>query len=202
MPIVEDAKRAVEKVTGIGRPKRRDLTELVKPVRPRAFHFRDDGTIPNNEFLALLVYRSAVRLPPAFDPAAVFEELFASRGWKASWRDGIYPFDHFHTKTHEVLGIARGHVCIRFGGKRGRIVELRAGDVAVLPAGTAHKRHSASRDLLVVGAYPTNGGEYDEPKPSEINHDDAVKSIRQVKRPRTDPVYGAKGPLRSLWPPR
>jgi uncharacterized protein YjlB len=110
----------------------------------------------------------------------------------------VYRFLHFHTRTHEVLGIARGRVRVQFGGKRGRVVELKAGDVAVLPAGTGHQRKSATRDLLVVGAYP-KGGKYDEPAPRDVAHDQAVRAIGAVPRPLSDPVYGRKGPLTRQW---
>jgi uncharacterized protein YjlB len=66
----------------------------------------------------LIVYKRAVRLPECLDPAAVFEELFESRGWGSSWRDGIYDYAHYHSRTHEVLGIARGSGRVRFGGKK------------------------------------------------------------------------------------
>ena len=118
-----------------------------------------------------------------------------------SWRDGVYPFEHFHTATHEVLGIARGRVTVRFGGAKGRSLTLVAGDVVVLPAGTGHRRIRASADLLVVGAYPA-GGAYDEPRPDEVDHGEALASIARVKPPRKDPVYGADGPLVTLWKKR
>lgn len=198
MSLIEKTKRVLERATGLGRPTRIELAALVRARRALTFRFRDDDETPNNR-LPLVVYRNAVARPDAYDPAAVFEDIFAKHGWQDSWRDGIYPFNHFHTQTHEVLGFARGHVRIQFGGTRGRTIELRAGDVAVLPAGTGHRRRSASRGLLVVGAYPANGGEYDEPKPKDVDHGYTVASIRKVKQPRQDPVYGAKGPLLSLW---
>jgi uncharacterized protein YjlB len=83
----------------------------------------------------------------AQDPAAVFEDLFESNGWKDSWRNGIYDYLHYYSRTHEVLGIACRHARVRFGGDGGKIVELRAEDVVILPAGTGHQRVSASRDL-------------------------------------------------------
>ncbi len=137
MTILEDAKSLAERVTFYRRPDRAALPGLTNARKPRAYRFRDDGETPNNPRLKLLHYRSAVKLPDAFDPAAVFEALFASNGWTDSWRDGIYPFLHFHTQTHEVLGIARGTVSARFGGARGRVLHLKPGDVVVLPAGTA-----------------------------------------------------------------
>ena len=198
MPLLEDKKKTIEQITGFARPKRDDLASLVRPRKAHAFAFKDDGATPNNPRLALILYRSPVDLPDDLDPAAVFEELFASNGWKDSWRNGVYDFLHFHTGTHEVLGIARGRVRVQFGGGKGRTIALQAGDVVGLPAGTGHRRRSQSRDLLVVGAYPA-GGDYDQPKPAEVDHDAAVRKIAHVGRPAKDPVYGRMGPLTRMW---
>jgi uncharacterized protein YjlB len=104
--------------------------------KPQTYRFKDDGVIPNHPLWPLIIYKSAVRLPECLDPAAVFEELFESRGWGHSWRDGIYDYVHYHSSIHEVLGIARGSARVRFGGAKGRALNVRAGDVAILPAGT------------------------------------------------------------------
>lgn len=197
MPLLEHAKRVVERVTGRGRPPEKDLPALVRERKANAFHFQDDGFVPNNPHWPLIVYRGAVRLPADCDPAAVFEDLFENNGWGDSWRDGVYDYVHYHSRIHEVLGIARGHAEVQFGGPHGRVFALKAGDVAVLPAGTGHQCFSASKDFLVVGAYPP-AGSYDEcTKPQD--HDRAVKTVAKVARPRKDPLYGAKGPLLALW---
>ena len=177
---------------------RRPLCTVVRGRKAHALAFADDGAIPNNANLPFIYYRSPVRLAHASDPAAIFEELFASNGWKDSWRNGIYDYLHYHSGTHEVLGIARGHVRVRFGGRKGKIVALRTGDVAILPAGTGHQRISASRDLLVVGAYPPSGN-YDECKGSRAEYARALRSIPKLRLPAKDPVYGADGPLLDLW---
>lgn len=195
--LLEDAKRAFERVTGYGRPKRRDIAGLTRPRKPHLIHFKDDGRTPNNS-LPLVLYRSPVTLSSGLDPAAIFEDLFAAHGWRQSWRNGMYDYLHFHTQTHEVLGIARGRLRAEFGGSEGRVVQLKAGDVVVLPAGTGHRRLGSSRDLLVVGAYPATGS-YDEPKPADISHAKAVAAIAGVRRPAQDPVYGKHGPLVGLW---
>ena len=198
MPILENAKQALERVTGLARPGSRDLSHFAKTANANTYNFEDDGQTPNNPTFPLIHYLSPITLPPEFDPAAIFEDLFASHGWSDAWRDGIYDFLHFHTRTHEVLGIARGHGSVQFGGARGRALHIKAGDVVVLPAGTGHQRLCASEDFLVVGAYP-DGSPYDEPKPWEIDHDNAVRAIAEVSVPNTDPVYGKDGPVCRLW---
>jgi len=128
----------------------------------------------------------------------IFEALFDSHGWRDGWRDGIYDFLHYHSRTHEVLGIARGTARVRFGGAKGHNIALKAGDVIVQPAGTGHQRIDASKNLLVVGAYPA-GSDYDECHPTRTGHDRALQPIASTPAPRADPVYGAKGPLKALW---
>lgn len=195
---VERLKRGAEALTGLGRPKPDALQRLVRTRKPWVYRFRDDGETPNNPYLGLVHYRTPVALDARYDPAAVFERLFALNGWRGSWRDGIYPHNHFHSGTHETLGIARGEARVRFGGKRGRVLALKAGDAVVIPAGVGHRRLSASKELLVVGAYP-RAGRYDEPAPAEIRIEEARASVREVPPPPSDPVYGKGGPLVAIW---
>ncbi|MGA9795155.1 MAG: hypothetical protein WBQ17_06410 [Rhizomicrobium sp.] len=196
MPLIEDAKKIAERVTGVARPGPRQIKK--KTIEPRSVLFKESGQTPNNDALPFLHYKGVILLDERFDPAAVFEVLFVSNGWKDSWRNGIYPFLHFHTKTHEVLGIAKGHTSVQFAGAEGPVLKLYAGDVVVLPAGTGHERQSASDDLLVVGAYPA-GGKYNEPKPGDVELPLAHWLISRVPLPKKDPVFGASGPLRKLW---
>src|SRR6266508_276300 len=114
------------------------------------------------------------------------------------WRNGIYPYVHYHSMTHEAMGVARGRVKARFGGDQGQELELSAGDVAILPAGTGHQCLWASPNLMVFGAYPRTG-RYDLCRGSKADHEKAVDTIPRVPLPETDPVYGADGPLAKLW---
>jgi uncharacterized protein YjlB len=185
-------------MTGAGRPSHTSLEANVAPRTPHTTMFRDDGVIPNNPKLPFIHYLGVVALPDRGDPAAVFEGLFERNGWGNSWRNGIYDYVHYHSGTHEVLGIARGHARVRFGGNSGKVVDLREGDVVILPAGTGHQSLDASKDLLVIGAYPPNG-KYDECRGSRQEHERALESIPKVHLPAKDPVYGADGPLIDAW---
>jgi uncharacterized protein YjlB len=159
--------------------------------------FADDGIVPNNPRWPLVIYREAVKFPKSINPASLIDALFEKNGWGKSWRDSVYDFVHYHSQIHEVLGVAKGHGRVEFGGIKGRVVELKAGDIAVLPAGTGHRLINASKDFMVVGAYPSDGS-YDECTDTR-DRVKAMKAIRKVKKPDSDPVYGKSGALLSLW---
>jgi uncharacterized protein YjlB len=171
------------------------MTDTAQNPRIETYHFADDGTVPNNT-LPLVLYRGA--LPGGGDRAAFCEAMFARNAWPDSWRNGIYPFHHYHSTAHEVLGIARGHASVRLGGEKGQTVELREGDVVVIPAGVAHKREAASPDLLVIGSYP-RGQNPDMCKAEPARHDRAAAAIAAVPLPARDPVTGTAAPLLDCW---
>ncbi|KIY02719.1 uncharacterized protein Z520_01184 [Fonsecaea multimorphosa CBS 102226] len=112
-------------------------------------------------------------------------DLFTSNGWDTQWifRYGTSQRSHYHSGVHECMAVLTGSATIRFGvadtvddldestyspGGReagGVEVEARAGDVFVLPAGTAHKTFNAMPEaefkLLTPGdghAVATHGG--------------------------------------------
>jgi uncharacterized protein YjlB len=198
MSIVESMKKSFEELTRRAKPSADEARRLVRARKAHAHRFEDDGLVPNNPTLPMIVYQGAVHLDEAYDPAAIFEVLFAANRWDDSWRDGVYDFLHYHSAIHEVLGVARGHAKVRFGGNGGRALNVKAGDVAILAAGTGHQRLSASQDFLVVGAYPPTG-KYDLRRATREDHDGAVKAIARTVPPKTDPVYGADGPLIREW---
>ncbi len=165
---------------------------------PETFRFEDDGSIPNNPALAFVVFRGAIDLHGSADPEAAIEEIFERHGWGGRWRNGVYPFVHYHSRIHEAMGVARGRARVRFGGDNGVEVELHAGDVAVLPAGTGHQRIAASSDFVVIGAYPPTG-EYDLCRGGRDEYAAALVAVPAVPLPRTDPVLGKDGPLIALW---
>ena len=163
---------------------------------PLAIVFADDGLVPNNR-LPFLVYMGAVDVDSGH-PEKTIERLFGANGWGDMWRNGVYDFLHYHATVHEALGIARGHARVRFGGDRGKVLEIAAGDVAILPAGTGHQCLIASADFSVVGAYPP-GARMRVTRPTPENYEKALKTIPEVRLPDTDPVMGKDGPLVRSW---
>jgi uncharacterized protein YjlB len=159
----------------------------------------DDGLVPNNPRLPLLIYRSAVPLTNDEDPANRLERLFREHGWRGSWVNGIYPFHHYHARSHEVLGIAAGRVTVQFGGASGPELTLGAGDVVVIPAGVGHCRRSSDDGLVVVGAYPRGQEDYDLKRANVNDHAQALDEIARVGLPEGDPVEGREGPLSRFW---
>lgn len=167
---------------------------------PLAFLFPDDGVVPNNPALPALVYKAALDVTPGTNAAAAIEKLFKTNGWgHGMWRDGIFPYVHYHSMIHEALGIARGSARVQVGGQGGASFDLKAGDVVVLPAGTGHQRLMGSEDFRVVGAYPPDGTYNLCRGDNPAERDKALTLIPKVPLPDTDPVYGKDGPLPTLW---
>ena len=171
--------------------------ERLNPAQVRVVRLTDDGVIPNNPELPLILYQNALQLPER-DPAAWVEELLAGNGWEGSWRNGIYPYHHYHSTAHEVLMVFRGRATVQLGGEHGIITKIQRGDGMVLPAGVGHKNMEHSDDFAVVGAYP-HGQHWDlcYGRPGERPKTD--KNIARVGRPTSDPLYGPEGPLMDHW---
>ena len=169
-------------------------------AKPLTFMFTDDGKVPNNPAFPVLVYKGAVDLERKRSAASAIETLFSDNGWgNGQWRNGIYPFVHYHSMIHEALGIARGHAKVQLGGHGGEVFALAAGDVVVLPAGTGPQRLSSSDDLLVIGAYPPEGTYNLCRGDNPAERDKALTTIPKVPLPDSDPVLGKDGPLPKLW---
>jgi uncharacterized protein YjlB len=167
--------------------------------RVKTAFFDDDGRVPNSR-LPVILYPGAIA-PDAADPASAFERRFAENDWTGSWRWSVYPFHHYHSTAHEVLGVAAGRATLRLGGRKGRDFMVKAGDVVLLPGGTGHKRVAAGRDFLVVGAYP-DGRDRDLIKAyrsSAAIYEAALARIATLPLPKLDPVMGRNGPLARLW---
>ena len=172
------------------------MAEKQAIVQPEQLHFEDDGLYPGN-VLPLLIYRAAITAE-AKDRASVFERAFAQNGWRNSWRNGVYLFAHYHSTSHEALGVFDGTAKLRLGGEHSQTVEVRAGDVILIPAGVVHHNIGGSPDFSVVGAYP-DGRQWDLLRGLPGERPQSDRTIAALPIPDYDPIYGADGPLRKIW---
>jgi uncharacterized protein YjlB len=157
--------------------------------------FADDGTFPNSR-LPVVLYRDA--LPAGEASAEAIEALFDGNSWPSQWRAGVFDYHHYHSTAHEALGIASGSARLQLGGPGGQAFSVKAGDVLVLPAGTAHRCLEADDDFLVVGAYPP-GQDWDVLTGETGERPDADARIAAVPAPKTDPVGGQGGAVLKAW---
>jgi uncharacterized protein YjlB len=127
----------------------------------------------------VLVYRGVLRGTER--KAAAVRRRFAAHGWGGGGRVGDLsdPSDPPPDRP-EALAFLRGRVRLELGRGRGAMVDLGAGDVCVVPAGTPRHCLEATGDLAVVTCHPPANGD--------------------PARPPDDPLTGAGGPLGRLWP--
>lgn len=167
-----------------------------KKYRLLKYHLKDDGKFPNNH-LPVLLYKDVLDLP-ALLPAAFIKRLFARHHWSNSWKSGVFTYHHYHSITHEVMGVYKGKTQLMLGGSYGVKITIQKGDVLIIPAGVAHKNLGKENDVKCVGAYP-GGRDYDMNygKPEERKH--AIENIKKVPLPDLDPVFGLHGELQLCW---
>ena len=180
---------------------------------------KEDGGNPNNDALPLIVYRGAVDVGGTAPESAV-ERAFGKNDWGDGFRGDTYPFHHYHSTAHEVVGGARGKARLQFGGARGPVVDVRAGDAVLIPAGVTHCRLDDAPGYASVGAYPPGQkpdlcvlSEADaetarrrgdtEGLELKVVEGDALPATRAAVAgtplPATDPVAGSTGPVAELW---
>jgi uncharacterized protein YjlB len=171
---------------------------LIAPAPAKIPHYiiPDNGVFPNS-VLPVLFYKSVFQLPNDHAPG-VIEEIFDENDWANSWRNGIFNYNHYHSITHEVLGVYCGDCHIQLGGDRGIQLLLDKGDVLIIPAGVAHKNIGSSVNFKCIGAYP-NGKEFDINLGKSGERPGTDKNISKVPMPKTDPLYGKEGCLSMYW---
>jgi len=167
-----------------------------------------------------------------------FYDLFTQNGWRIQWiyRYGQTQRSHYHSSAHECMAVLSGTATIRFGvadtsldmddntygpaRENGGIeIEAQAGDIFILPAGTAHKtyntkpkadftllspgdgHHISSPDaraaldnvqlsgFTMIGAYPEGASFWDSLKGGEKTPED-FETVWSVPKPARDPVLG------------
>ncbi|MFL5739083.1 MAG: cupin [Flavisolibacter sp.] len=168
----------------------------LQKVQPEIFFLQDDGFFPNSR-LPLIYYPGVLDLPRFF-PAPAIKKLFQQNNWSNNWKQGIFTYHHYHSTTHEVLGICKGETLLLLGGEEGITLFIQQGDVLIIPAGVAHMNLGKENDVTCVGGYP-EGRNYDMNYGKLGERPKANHNIARLPLPKTDPVFGKKGGLVRIW---
>ena len=173
------------------------MSEKARKTEVREFRFGDDGAIPNNPTLPLLVYPQVLAASD-LDPSRC-KELLSENGWGGAWVNGVFPYHHYHSTSHEVLCVVGGSASITFGGPEGETIEVSAGDAVVIPAGVGHRNEGSNSRFSVIGAYPSGQENYDLRTGEEGERPEVLENIRNAALPESDPLFGEEGSLVRGW---
>ena len=162
----------------------------------KMFELNDGEVFPNNH-LPILLYKGVLNLPVLF-PATHVINLFKKNNWYNAWIGGIFNYHHYHSNTHEVLGIYGGSTTLLLKGEDGLKITVKKGDVLIIPAGVAQKNLGDKNAVKCIGAYPFGSAfDMNYGKPGERPRTD--KNIAAVPIPSFDPVYGTDRGLSKIW---
>lgn len=155
------------------------------------------SNLPNSPSYPLLLYHSAF---PANTPPSTLESHLRTNDLTPQWRYTMYAQTHYHSTTHEVLCVYRGHAKLLFGGEQNpgrKEVVVGAGDAVLVPAGVAHRlvEDLGDEGFMMVGSYP-RGCSWDMCYGRE-GEEDKARAAAEVKWLEKDPLYGENGP--ALW---
>lgn len=127
-------------------------------TQPETHFLKPNTCAPNNPNLPVLVYRGVLPNPPSEDSTT---EHLTRNGWRKDGTWGHISYRHFHPNVHECYGVFSGHSKLLLGRGQGDEdggieVDVKTGDVIVLPAGTAHVCLESSEDpaYRYIGVYP------------------------------------------------
>ncbi|PLB55844.1 hypothetical protein P170DRAFT_50869 [Aspergillus steynii IBT 23096] len=174
-------------------------------MAPETYHLSPTLHAPNNS-LPVLHYRNVLPRPLSESSAT---EFLTSHKWEKRGTWGAISTRHFHPNSHECYGIFQGTSTLLLGAAGGDLdpsagikVTLHAGDVLVLPAGTAHSSVDGddNPEYRYVGVYPEGCPRWrNEYGKEPIDLHALRREIDAVAMPLEDPVYGEDGPLCQLW---
>lgn len=169
----------------------------LRRTNPDIFYFKDDGLTPNSH-LPVLVYRGLFDSTYQ-DCEGWLEKKFTENGWVRTCNKPLFDYYHYHSNTHEVLGVCRGTGFIQLADKNGVKTELEKGDVVLIPAGIGHYCINCSEDFAVVAGYPDHIVP-DVLKATPENREKSLENIKNVPIPRFDPILrDEEGCLQKFW---
>ncbi|BDD59798.1 hypothetical protein MAP00_004987 [Monascus purpureus] len=154
--------------------------------------------IPNTSIQSkpLIIYHNAFDATPS-ELAAHLEKVGAV---SPQWTYTMYNTTHYHSTTHEVLGVVSGRARLCFGGEGNPNrfePTVGKGDLIIVPAGVGHRLlvdlDAHQNAFKMLGAYPP-GKQWDMcyGKPGE---EEKAGTIKKLAWFHLDPLYGRNGPV-------
>lgn len=148
--------------------------------------------IPNNPRHPAVLARNA--LGGTRDDGAV-RALMEANGWSGTWTWRVFDYDHYHHDAFETLAVASGGATLQLGGPQGEHVDVKAGDVVLLPPGFGHRQIAMRDGFRICGAYPPGQESPTVLRAEQGYAQDTLRRIAAVEPPTADPVWGGHGPL-------
>lgn len=162
------------------------------------FTIQENKPFPNSTLTVIYYPESIADKLNREDTSQKVLSFFEQNGYTNGWVGSIYTYHHFHSNTHEVLACISGDAEVQLGGPNAEIYSFKAGDIVLLPAGVAHKLITASKDFQIIGAYP-DGKEPDMQRGDLEHYSEIKERIRQVSKPKYDPVKHLEGGVIKNW---